>query len=755
MNAFNFLSNPIADALGWTLLHAIWQGFALVLPTAFILHLLRNQSSTLRYHVSVFTLLTQVLLSAATFIWYYRPTENSPLYVPTTLSASYATHIKWQTVAQTLPWHQQVQQFLEAHLSQFVLVYLLGVALFGLRLAGGWIYLQRLSQTATSPATVLWTHMTDKLRSSLLIQTPVQVRESARISVPMVVGVLKPILLLPIGLITHLTTREIEAVLAHELAHIKRHDYAVNLLQSVVEVLYFFHPALWWLSARVREEREHCCDDLAVQVCGGDGRILAQALARVEELRLTQISQTPALAMAFASKRQQLLHRVRRMLGVPTRPFVSNSSLAGITLATLLLMSVSVYAVQQEKPTSGTRQPRPSHSTRRHSKGNGTEYSMIDNKKVDYVIWKGQKLSTKRVARLQRQLDQVMAGKLSLDNVAKSDRDILLTIIETNQSFDGGMNALSEGLSHIDYNNIVTSALNNVPLSPDGTIEGLAKVDYNSIIHDALASVPQSLNPLSDSLDKQRAYHQHQLDSLSQLVNQQSKQVQNLHRQMENLRFPVEEVERSQQVLEWRKEKLAEQRNALIEKHQRLLNNEGKQKLTQADIEKQLTAIEPEIKKQEISIDELNKELEATQSKLQAAQQPLEKLEREAEQLNERIEKLSNQMDQHGNHLSYVMPDLSDLNVNAMATTRLNRLNRVINAPRPPRPPKAAISIPASPRAPRVSVPSPAAASIPSAVAAPARVSNARTLPPAPPASAAKPRALPKPALAPKPEKLE
>ena len=347
MNAFNFLTSPVADALGWTLLHAIWQGFALVIPVAVLLHLLRTKSSSLRYQVGVLTLLVQVALSVGTFFWYYQPVSASqPVLTAGTLH--YATQIRWQTVAQALPWQQQTQLFLENHLSQFVFIYLLGVALFGLRLAGGWLYLQGLSKTATQPVAKSWTQLTNQLRSTLAIHTLVQVRESARIAGPMVVGVLKPVLLVPIGLATSLSIREIEAVLAHELAHIKRHDYAVNLLQSVVEVLYFFHPALWWLSARVREEREHCCDDLAVFACGGDGRILAQALARVEELRLVQIQREPALAMAFASKRQHLLQRVKRVLGMPTRPFVSNSSLAGLTLATILLMSVSVYAVQKQ-----------------------------------------------------------------------------------------------------------------------------------------------------------------------------------------------------------------------------------------------------------------------------------------------------------------------------------------------------------------------------------------------------------------------
>ncbi|SFE02383.1 M56 family metallopeptidase [Spirosoma endophyticum] len=720
MNTFNFLSSPVADALGWTLLHAIWQGFALVLPVAIGLHLLRNQSSVLRYRVGVLTLLTQLMTSVATFVWYYNPASTLP--VPATLTGGQIMSIRWQTVTQTLPWHQQMQQFLESHLSQFVLTYLIGVALFGVRLAGGWVYLQQLSKTASLPATVVWDHMVDRLRAALAIRAVVQVRESGRIAMPMVVGILKPVLLLPIGLAAHLSTREIEAVLAHELAHVKRHDYGVNLLQSIVEILYFFHPALWWLSARVREEREHCCDDLAVQACGGDGRILAQALARVEELRLSQL-ETPALAMAFASKRQHLLHRVRRMLGAPTRPFVSNGSLVGLTLATILLMSVSVYAVQQQdKPKSRNTQPQP---TRRHKAGNGTEFSITDNKKVNYVIWKGQKLPAKRVAHLQRQLDQIMAGQLSLDALNKSDRDILLSIIETNQGFGEGMDALGKGLAHIDYDNIVASALNNVPLSPDGTVEGLAKADYNAIISDAFASLG-ALKTLPDSLVKRRAYQQRQMDSLSQLLAQRSQQAQALRSQMEKFRFPIDELNRNQEVFMWRQNKLMAQREALIEKHQRLLENEGKQKLSQAEVEKQLAALEPEIKKIEGNAEELSKQVDQLKLKQDEFKLPMDKLKHESEQLDAQINQLADQLGQYGDEIARFLPDamepLERLEIHEAPelAPRPARTPRIMRTPRPAVAPNAVHpATPAMPAHPRLAPVAPAPASPRAKVAIP------------------------------------
>lgn len=694
MNAFNFLSNPVADALGWTLLHAVWQGFALVLPTAVVLHLLQHKSGLLRYRAGVLTLLTQLLVSISTFFWYYQPIVRTQPVTAVRLTHS-AMPVQWQTIAQTLPWQQQTQHFLEAHLGQIVLVYLIGVALFGLRLAGGWLYLQRISKTAVQPATKACTQLTDQLRSALAIRAVVQVRESARIAVPMVVGVLKPILLLPVGLATYLSIREIEAVLAHELAHIKRHDYAVNLLQSVIDLLYFFHPALWWLSARVREEREHCCDDLAVQVCGGDGRVLAQALARVEELRLTQLEPTPALAMAFASKRQHLLHRVRRVLGMPTRPFVSNGSLAGLTLATILLMSVSVYAVQQqpETPKTQTKQPKPKSTQRFNGETSGKQigYNLLDGRLTSIDI-DGKRLPKAQVNQIQKQLDRVLTGQLNLDSVSQPNRDILLTIFEKSAGFEAGMAALSKGFDQIDYNNIVANAMKEVKgMNYDSLVTGAMQevkdMNYQHVVDDAMAAVDTNIvgegsvyNHDDPEAERQRAYHTQQMDSLSQLIAQRSQMMQTIYLQMETLQFPVEKLLREQEVLDWQKQKLMEQRNAFIERHQKLLYGNGKQKLSQADVEKQLAALEPNIKKTEEQIIDWNSQVDALKAKQEELKTPMEKMKREAEQLQNQIEKLSEQIERHGNRLGHLvpMPPMPPLSI---------RVNG--HAPRPPRPARA------------------------------------------------------------------
>jgi beta-lactamase regulating signal transducer with metallopeptidase domain len=516
MNLDKLLISPAADALGWTLLHAVWQGFTIVLPTAAALHLLRNRSSAFRYRIGILSLCAQLLASVITFSYYYEATTPVP-----GINSSQWLAPTWHQDSFVIPWHQQVRQFLEGHLSQFVLVYLIGLLVFGFRLAGGWLYLQRLSRFATPPANALWNTVVNQLRTTMALQSVVQIRESASIAVPIVVGIIKPVLLIPIGLATSLSAQEIEAVLAHELAHVKRQDYAINLLQSLVDVLYFFHPALWWLSARVREERELCCDDLAVQACGGDGRRLAQALARIEELRLPQANSTPALAMAFVKKRLQLLHRVRRILGVPTRSIVSNRSLAGLTLITVLLLSASVYAIQQQQPKPKV--SRIGTDTKASTPKGSTELYFDDKRNIKYVTWRGRKLPASRVASLQRLWDRVMSGQLNLDDVNQPDRDILLSIIESDSALETRrLQRIADDAQKTISSSIADTPIPNVEVWNSVLVDGKwtsptrdTSADFAHQDTSRLAVIQRQLESLSNQMQKIMAQQQPVLDRVS------------------------------------------------------------------------------------------------------------------------------------------------------------------------------------------------------------------------------------------------
>ena len=173
---------------------------------------------------------------------------------------------------------------LDAWLSFVVWGWLAGVTLLLARFAGGCWRVHRLRVAALAEAVSPWQAASERLAARLRLTVAFRVVESGLVDAPSVIGWMRPVILLPVAVLTNLAPIQIEAILAHELAHIRRRDYAVNLLQTVAETLLFYHPGVWWVSARVREEREHCCDDVAVEVCG-EPTAYAAALAELASWR--------------------------------------------------------------------------------------------------------------------------------------------------------------------------------------------------------------------------------------------------------------------------------------------------------------------------------------------------------------------------------------------------------------------------------------------------------------------------------------
>jgi hypothetical protein len=185
----------------------------------------------------------------------------------------------------------------------------LGVAVCLLRLMRGCLWVRRIRWRQTEPAEPGWLETLEDLRVRLDISRHVGLFKSALVQVPTVIGWMRPIVLLPAATLAGLAPEQLEAILAHELAHVRRFDCLVNACQCALETLMFYHPAVWWVSRCVREERENCCDDLVVQVCGN-------RLAYARALAVLAQSSAGLPELAFAANGAPLLARIRRLLGV-------------------------------------------------------------------------------------------------------------------------------------------------------------------------------------------------------------------------------------------------------------------------------------------------------------------------------------------------------------------------------------------------------------------------------------------------------
>ncbi len=327
------------QALGWTLLHFVWQGAVLAALLASLNWALRQAAPSLRYALAAATLLAMLAMPVATFGLL---TRSEPLVGWTVSSAGHEASCvavadcgdAAATVAagEETPSSELLRRTVEGRLPALVAIWGAGVLFLSLRTLGGWALVQRLKRSGLSPAPAALETTLARLREALRVSAPVRLFQSALVQVPTALGWLRPVILVPAGALVGLSSEQLELVLAHELAHIHRRDYLVNLLQTAVETLLFYHPAVWWVSGRMRIEREHCCDDLAVAVCGNPVGY-ARALADLEGLA----SRGPVLAMAASGG--SLFERVARLVGPP-----GHLSRASRGLATLLVAGAVTLA---------------------------------------------------------------------------------------------------------------------------------------------------------------------------------------------------------------------------------------------------------------------------------------------------------------------------------------------------------------------------------------------------------------------------
>lgn len=367
MSEFAFLTGPLAQAIGWALLHLLWQGAVVAGILAATLALMSRRTANARYAVSCGALALLLVLAVVTAWRAYTPAAVAPAR---TMSAIDATAAARQgsglgsdpkalpSLAQPATWGERLNTLRSAagsHLPTIVFLWIVGVALLSARLLLSWLRVHRLTGSASQRARDQWQLAAIRLGDALGLRRAVTLLESAAIEVPTVVGWMRPFILLPTSTLTGLSPDQIEMILAHELAHIRRHDFLVNLLQAVVETLMFYHPAVWWMSRRVRQERENCCDDLAVSVCG-NALQYARALTRLEELR--GAASHPALAANGGS----LLDRIRRLVGsraeANAMPPRWAAALGVLSVLMMILVSPSLPLMAQ-KPTEPAEPSKP------------------------------------------------------------------------------------------------------------------------------------------------------------------------------------------------------------------------------------------------------------------------------------------------------------------------------------------------------------------------------------------------------------
>ncbi len=317
----------VIDTFGAALLHFLWQGAGVGLLYFLIRPLCASAGA--RYRLGLCLLAVLALCPALTLAWLWPASDAA--------GASGAFGTVAAVAARDLP-HWQLQPLLP----WLVATWLCGVLAIAARSLWQWRNLQALVRGASRPGAE-WELRLVCLRARFAVSRPVRLLSSARAVTPMLVGWIKPAILLPASLLSGFPPQQVELIIAHELGHIRRWDYLANLAQVVVETVLFYHPVVHWISRDVRNAREECCDDLVLQVASGKALAYARALAGLEELRHAPGFAVPALGAGGG----ELLTRIRRIVGVAAmaQPTPRNALLPLLLAAATL--AFGAWRVQQ------------------------------------------------------------------------------------------------------------------------------------------------------------------------------------------------------------------------------------------------------------------------------------------------------------------------------------------------------------------------------------------------------------------------
>ncbi|HVG42936.1 MAG TPA: M56 family metallopeptidase, partial [Chitinophagaceae bacterium] len=312
--ANEWMTHAIMQAIGWTLVHSLWQGLIVSLLALCLLWSTKKSSPALRYNFLLLLLIIFLIAVLVTFSFYHKSRAIQQVREHVSLVNTSAPHFPKATVTHLMVeetkrhWTRFKHTF-NMHANSIVAIWFLIFCIQGIRFGISLGYIYRIRHYKIYPPSTQWRARCNELKKILNIQKEVGLLESALVKVPVVIGYFKPLILIPIGLLSNLPYNQVESILLHELAHIKRRDYLINMLQSLVECLFFFNPALLWLSSLIKEEREACCDAQAVKQLGTKVQYI-EALVSFQELSV----RPSACALAFPGRRNFLLHRVQRIL---------------------------------------------------------------------------------------------------------------------------------------------------------------------------------------------------------------------------------------------------------------------------------------------------------------------------------------------------------------------------------------------------------------------------------------------------------
>ena len=308
------ISDTLLKAISWTLVHTIWQGFVLAFLAGIVILTTKKATSVLRYNLFTGLFLSFIVIAGLTFNYEYG-NENEESVKSLNFSIENIKSV-WTiengTVSNSISVF--VIDFLNTNANTIVLIWFIIFCIKSFNITSNLSHIYKIRNYRNQPVSDYWKERLESLSQAIQLNKSIVLLESQLVKVPSVTGFFKPIILLPIGMLSQLPQDQVEAIMLHELAHIRRKDYFINLIQSFAEIVFFFNPGVLWVSSIIKEERENCCDDIAVSVTQCKTRFV-HALISFQEYNM----KNNELIMGFGGKKNHLLNRAKRIIHNDTK----------------------------------------------------------------------------------------------------------------------------------------------------------------------------------------------------------------------------------------------------------------------------------------------------------------------------------------------------------------------------------------------------------------------------------------------------
>jgi bla regulator protein blaR1 len=451
-----FLNPAFSDdtirALSWTLIHSLWQGMLLAMAAGGIVFFTKKASPALRYNLLTGALLVFIFGITTTFstqIITNTPVEQIGQEMTGPIMAVTQPAATPLVAENKLPVAAMAIGIFNANSGWIVLAWFLIIALRCVQLTAGLYGVYQLKRRQTFSPGEYWSNRITELSRQLRINKRVQLLQSGIARMPSVIGYFKPVILFPAGMLASLPPDEVEAILIHELAHIRRKDFLVNVMQHIIEIIFFFNPAVRWVSSLIRSERENCCDDIAVSQTDNKRNYIKALIAfQGFDLRLA-----PPLSNAFAGEKNHLMNRVKRIIYNNNKTL--NNMEKKFLAAGMIITSVFIFAFtsnnlhQKATEKNTASQNAPIHFTGKvlpgllaisdtvpdkdagrknvlngtiNSTVNGRKYKIVTrNDQVAELYVNGKKVAAEKMAGYKSVTDKMLADAKS--DMAESEKD--------------------------------------------------------------------------------------------------------------------------------------------------------------------------------------------------------------------------------------------------------------------------------------------------------------------------------------------